>query len=168
MPRYKDIGPWLVQLLLLTALNFFTTAPNATGVQPALPVDQRLSWREAKAPGKRCFEVDVPTKGAWWIEMRSTRPAMSPSLMVIGADGGAGPRMLERTYGVMLEVCHPGEYTVCLTSSTPLGDVELASVFLKGGDPLETEVDPDPVICGDVPLETKGGDPLETEVDPDP
>ncbi len=94
MTRYKDIGPWLAQLMLLAALTNSAAVPS-----------------------------------------RAT------------------------------------------TSMAPLGEVEVAWAFqgsgvsVKGGDPLETEVDPDPVhtsVCGDASLETKGGDPLKTEVDPDP
>ena len=60
-----------------------------------------------------------------------------------------------------------GEHVVCLTSAAPLGDVEITSTFLEGGDPLEIEVDPNPLIdgCGIAP---KGGDPLEIEIEPNP
>lgn len=164
MSRWQNAGRLALQLLLLATFN--PAALPATTELPILPLERQLEWWEAETAGPRCFKAQVPV-GKWWIEVRSTQPATSPSLMVLDA-AGASPRVVERVEGVMLQVCRPGEHLVCLTSAAPLGDVELASTLLKGGDPMETEVDPDPSVflpCGGF---QKGGDPMETEVDPDP
>lgn len=166
MARYQDIGPLILQLLLLATLNHPAAFPMAAEL-PALPLERQLEWREDRTAGSRCFTVEVPFRGSWWIELRSTRPATHPSLMVLDATGSR-PRTLERVESVMLEVCRPGNHLVCLTSGAPLGEVELASTFLKGGDPMEIEVDPEPLASPGCGSFLKGGDPMEIEVDPEP
>ena len=166
MKRFQDTGPLVLQLLLLATFNHPAAFPMAAEF-PAMPLERQLEWRESKTAGPRCFTVQVPTRGDWWIEVRSTRPATHSSLMVFDANG-VSPRMIERVEGVRLQVCRPGEHLVCLTSAAPLGDVELASTLLKGGDPMETELDIEPFAAPGCGGFEKGGDPMETEVDIEP
>ena len=170
MTRFQNIGRLILQLLLQIVLNqplpAADTDPAPRVELPTLPVEGRLEWREENTADRSCFKLQVPSKGVWLLELRSTQPATHPGLLVLDANG-ISPRTLERVEGVMLQVCHPGVHRVCLTSAASLDDVELVSSFLKGGDPMETEVDPNPFAsgCGGF---TKGGDPMETEVDPNP
>ena len=170
MTRFQNTGRLILQLLLQVILSQPLPAADADPAPrvelSTLPVEGRLEWREEGTPGQRCFKLQVPFKGVWWLELRSTKPATHPGLLVLDTNG-TSPRTLERVEGVMLQVCHPGMHRVCLTSAASLDDVELASTFLKGDDPMETEVDPNPFVwvCGGL---TKGGDPMETEVDPNP
>ena len=175
MARYHDIGPLFLQLLLLNTFLISATlsSPPAQARStvraelPSLPLERQLSWHEEQTTGPRCFKVQLRAQGTWWIEVRSTRPA-TPSLLVLNTDGGEHPRIVERVDGMLLKVCRPGEHLVCLTSTAPLGDVELASTFLKGGDPMEIEVDPNPLATPGCASLLKGGDPMEIEVDPNP
>ncbi|MCP4662502.1 MAG: hypothetical protein GY856_44460 [bacterium] len=183
MKRHQDIGLAFAQLLLLlTFTGTIADTSNAmdarrTDIQRAeihttwradrlLDAGPRLRWHEDEATdrtsvGPRCFTLDFATKGTWWIEVRSTRPATSPGLLVMDADGPHDPRMIERRETLAFRIVRPGEHIVCLTSLAPLGDVEVLT-FVDKSDPLETEVDEDPKTFG------VKSDPLETEVDEDP
>ena len=138
MRRHQDIGIWIVQLMLLAAVS---GRPAETPRPTVLVVDQPVSWSGAEARDLRCFPVDVPAPGHYWLALRSDRPSTAPSVMVL--DGrGRDPRTVERVEATLLQVERPGRYLVCLTSDADPGNVEL--VFQRAGDPLEIEEVIDP------------------------
>ncbi len=183
MKRHQDIGLAFAQLLLLLTFNITTAdTSRALGARPAdvqrieihtawrgerpLDAGPRLLWHEdapADQPsaGPRCSILEFATQGIWWIEVRSTRPATSPGLLIMDADGHHDPQMVERREALALRIARPGEHIICLTSQAPLDDVEVVT-FTDKSDELETEVDEDPFTSGDK------SDELETEVDEDP
>lgn len=162
MAKYQDIGFTFLHLVLLTALASSSFGishatehrPYLFADTPSLALDSRVQWREDETAGPRCFTTHVPAApGTWWIEVAVSAPATTPELLVFSPDDGGStdedPSIVQRVHAVLLEVHRPGEYVVCLTSQAPLGDVELGNAFLakvtfKGGDPDESEPDPEP------------------------
>lgn len=134
MKRYQDIGTAFVQLLLLTTL----TNPGAG--------DDRAA-RKAERTEARCFEVNAPEKGRYWLTLRTRQPSTAPSLMVLG-EAGHDPRAVDRMEATLFEIEQPGEQLVCFTSQAVVRKVEVAfekvEAFDKSGDPMEVEVDEDP------------------------
>ncbi|MEM9595324.1 MAG: hypothetical protein AAGD06_13710 [Acidobacteriota bacterium] len=173
MWRYQDLGPMLVQLLLLTAVTGRPAEPpRSTILQPARPaVDvTQTPTRE------RCFPLEVPEPGQYWITLHSAGPAPTSTLMVLG-ERGEDPRTVARIDAALLRFEAAGEHVACWTTDADPGPVDLW--LQRAGDPLEIEEEIDPVRgpCPDGSYpdppggpcpDGRAGDPLEIEEEIDP
>ena len=141
-------------LLLCTLLTALTAIPSNAfnilshfGLAQYLERNSAVTWREVESAGTRCFEVDFPGRGVWGLELWTSAPASNPGIVFLPASMRTPElRFLGRTETLTVEVDRAGTVEFCATSMGLLDDAEIRSVFLptKGGDPDETEIEPDP------------------------
>ena len=134
MKRIKGMATIFLRLLLLT---------SSVGPEPGtVPETRRVEHSTA-----RCFTVEAPEVGHYWLTLRTRQPSTAPALLVLGG-AGRDPRPVERLEATLLEIEEPGEQLVCFTSQAAVGKAEMAfekaSAQPRSGDPLEVEVDEDP------------------------